>query len=131
MKVCPKCKIEKKRVYFDIDRRAANGLTSWCRDCHYAGNRAVDERLRMYSITRKEYEKMCKDQKYKCLICLRKTKLYIDHDHKTLAIRGLLCNNCNLSLGHFKDNSEWLRRAADYLDNAPKKMSFKRMFMAL
>lgn len=42
--------------------------------------------------------------------------LCIDHDHYTNHVRGLLCNNCNRSLGYAKDDPIILRRLADYLD---------------
>lgn len=39
-----------------------------------------------------------------------------DHDHVTGKTRGRLCHNCNLVLGHAKDNPKILRDAADYLE---------------
>lgn len=47
-----------------------------------------------------------------------KPRLHIDHDHKTLAIRGLLCFSCNWLLGRGR-SAAWLRAAADYLDTGP------------
>lgn len=44
-------------------------------------------------------------------------KLAKDHCHKTGEWRGLLCRNCNLGLGLFKDDVELLLRAAEYLKN--------------
>ena len=41
--------------------------------------------------------------------------LAIDHDHATNTFRGLLCQECNLGLGKFKDNAENLIRAAEYI----------------
>jgi hypothetical protein len=46
-------------------------------------------------------------------------RLAIDHDHVTGAVRGLLCSSCNRRLGATR-NSEWLRRAAEYLDVAAR-----------
>ena len=51
-----------------------------------------------------------------CLLCGIKTeKLVIDHCHKTKRVRGLLCHQCNSGLGHFKDNTEFLLKAVEYL----------------
>jgi hypothetical protein len=41
-----------------------------------------------------------------------------DHNHETRKVRGILCNNCNHGLGHFKDNQTLLRLAIEYLDKA-------------
>jgi hypothetical protein len=44
--------------------------------------------------------------------------LSVDHDHKTGKIRGLLCYNCNLALGHTMDNVEILKNLTKYLDES-------------
>jgi hypothetical protein len=69
---------------------------------------------------------MVETQRGVCLICeeaesapdksTRKTKdLAVDHCHATNRIRGLLCSNCNIALGLFKDDPALLIRAAAYL----------------
>lgn len=51
-----------------------------------------------------------------CQICGEEAnRMVLDHDHKTGIIRGRLCTNCNSGLGHFKDNSDVLRAAINYL----------------
>ncbi len=42
--------------------------------------------------------------------------LHVDHDHKTGQVRGLLCPDCNTSIGKMKDSPEMLRKAAEYLE---------------
>lgn len=70
---------------------------------------------------------MREDQNGVCAICQKSTdiidirtglprRLAIDHNHKTGEIRGLLCHDCNIAIGHFKDNAELLRCAARYLE---------------
>lgn len=62
-------------------------------------------------------------QKHVCYICGgveiikgKKIGLSVDHCHKTLKVRGLLCGNCNRGLGLLQDNPDFLRKAADYIE---------------
>lgn len=65
------------------------------------------------------YFEIFKSQEGKCKICKEPmTRPMLDHDHKTGEVRGLLCSSCNVGLGYFRDNSESLLRAADYVLNS-------------
>lgn len=72
-----------------------------------------------HGLTVEAYDALMEVQGGVCKICGNPQidkALYIDHDHFTGRIRGLLCNNCNTGLGMFKDNSELLGNAIKYLD---------------
>lgn len=62
---------------------------------------------------------LAKTQGGLCAICknrlLIKRGHQLDHDHKTGAVRGILCMSCNTGLGHFKDDAGLLLRAIHYL----------------
>jgi hypothetical protein len=73
-----------------------------------------------HGITLKQYNEMLEEQNHCCKICKKhksefKKRLYVDHDHKTGIIRGLLCNKCNKLLGDADDNKEILSNAITYL----------------
>lgn len=55
-----------------------------------------------------------------CMICGRPAdisdKSCIDHCHSTGRVRGALCSDCNLGLGHFKDSPQRLQAAVEYLN---------------
>lgn len=71
-----------------------------------------------YGIMEFDYNTLAEQQNNQCAICgIESTnkKLDVDHCHNTKKIRGLLCNNCNRGLGHFKDDIEKLFKAIDYL----------------
>lgn len=87
----------------------------------YSGikNKSV-ERLIKYGSNVEEYEKLLIEQNYVCAICKCSNgnrKLCIDHCHSTDLFRGLLCSKCNVGLGYFKDNIEYLENAIEYLQN--------------
>ena len=69
-----------------------------------------------YGITLDQRNKMASAQNGMCKICLTEpSRLVVDHCHKTGKIRGLLCDNCNKSLGLMKDNVTIILRMAEYL----------------
>jgi len=72
-----------------------------------------------YGITPEELDDAKQAQGNLCAICDREKPLVIDHDHKTGNLRGLLCNDCNTSIGKLGDTVESLTRALDYLVNPP------------
>ena len=42
-------------------------------------------------------------------------RLFVDHDHSTGLVRGVLCNACNGALGSYRDNVEMMRRYVEVL----------------
>jgi hypothetical protein len=91
-----------------------------------AWRKANPEKLYLYHLKQKfglsaeKYRDMLCRQNNRCAICRKREvnkRLSVDHCHKTGRVRGLLCNNCNFTLGRFGDNSNLLRKAASYLDN--------------
>ena len=40
---------------------------------------------------------------------------YVDHDHNTGKVRGLLCNICNRTMGYIGENSNVLEEMIKYL----------------
>ena len=70
-----------------------------------------------YGITLDEYENMLLDRNNLCDICASEMKYpHIDHDHVTGKIRGVLCGNCNMALGLFKDDLNRFKLAIKYLE---------------
>lgn len=88
--------------------------------------RITQEIARYFGLTVAEYEKMFEQQNHKCAICLQEEtrrsrtkgkicRLAVDHCHITGKIRQLLCHNCNLALGAFKDDIQTLQNAINYI----------------
>ena len=74
-----------------------------------------------YSMTQQDYIDLYNKQNGKCAICQDdkplggKNGLYIDHDHITNKVRGLLCPSCNSAIGKLKERKDILLRAIEYL----------------
>jgi hypothetical protein len=116
LKACSKCKVEKPYTpeFFRLNKHKTSGLDSWCRSCAAEYRR---ENRFANGIKDKVRAKLAR-QLSECLICGVEAKLVVDHDHRTGMVRGGLCSNCNLGLGHFKDSPELLRFAALYLEGS-------------
>lgn len=100
-------------------RPVREGILS-CSKCSY--QKILSKRVRMIrsidpSQGLKWYDDKLLEQKGLCAICNSNlVKPYIDHDHLRGILRGLLCSNCNVGLGHFKDDPEHLKRASNYIE---------------
>lgn len=105
---------ERQRRYRERKRQSAN-------------HAARDSRLRRtYGISAEDFDTAHARRKGRCDICGRRHdrrhnggRLYVDHDHDTGEIRGLLCSTCNSTLGRAGDTAESLRRLLAYVENPP------------
>jgi len=71
-----------------------------CRACMSAKTHAARIE-KTYGLTPDGYDALLKAQGGRCAICRARPKskrLAVDHDHKTGAVRGLLCSRCNHDL---------------------------------
>ncbi len=72
-----------------------------------------------YEITLEEFDLIFANQNNGCAICKSWSHngrgWHVDHDHNNGRIRGVLCNNCNVAIGHMRDSIEILTAAINYL----------------
>lgn len=132
-KRCPICGELKERSEFYKWKSRQDGLTAYCIPCFTERNKkwnkdnpeksksasiATSRKIK-YGISREEYEDILVNQDYVCAICKKEIgwEAAVDHCHNTDKIRGLLCRNCNLGLGGFKDNIETIKKAIFYVEN--------------
>lgn len=113
---CTRCKTEKPATleFFPPHNKKRNGFDSWCRSCRSTYRNGIN-RGKFRNVISDEDLLQLKSEVKECVICGDTGPLVVDHDHKTGAIRGLLCNHCNRGLGHFRDNPELLEFARMYL----------------
>lgn len=123
MKTCNGCFKELPLDSFYKKKGAVRGKCKTCWSAEtlawFANNR---EKRRGYHLNDKygmsldDYAKLSDLQDGKCGICHKTPKrLFVDHDHTTGVVRGLLCSDCNTGLGMFKDNLNNVQNAAIYL----------------
>ena len=118
MKKCSKCK-EIKEVRNN----------NYCLDCnriykreYYKKKSDYDKKYSNardnYKITKEKFSELM--QSNHCEICNKELKELkdkcIDHNHNNNEVRGILCNNCNQSLGKLKESKEILLSMIKYID---------------
>jgi hypothetical protein len=139
MKWCSACKRYKPKNEFNKNKTNPDKLGYICKECGKLQNRKwyrknVTKKIldgrerslqRLYGVNLERYNQILKEQGGVCAISgltpeETGKKLAVDHDHETGEIRGLIHCQLNQGLGCFFDDSQLLRKAADYLENSRK-----------
>lgn len=144
MKQCVTCGVEKPLERFAKRKKSRDGRRHTCKDCqnkcsrrwnkkNSRKRRETEEKRRedparkayrrgwmletKYNMTLEAFDALSEAQGHVCKICgePEAPHLFVDHDHVTGEVRGLLCNKCNAGLGMFRDCPEHLENAAEYL----------------
>jgi len=114
-KTCSTCDHDQPLACYTKNSKSRDGLEARCITC-----RAHARRLSAYDLTAQAYLALGESQGWCCAICGRSQdeltrSLVVDHAHDTGTVRGLLCHACNIGIGHFADNVNNIRHAADYV----------------
>lgn len=99
---CKPCLARKKREYYkkNPDKARRRNLKT------------------LYGLTVEQRDEMAIRRNFRCDCCKNQfadEDLFVDHCHTTNKVRGLLCTNCNLMLGHAHDEIVKLQKAINYL----------------
>lgn len=118
------CRQKLPLTVFNKQAKSADGRQGYCRTCQKA------HKLKYrYGISVEELTALLESQNGACAICATdlcldfsgKVSFVVDHSHTTGAVRGILCNSCNIVLGHARDDVAVLRRAIQYLEERSKR----------
>lgn len=145
MKTCQRCKSLKPLADFHRSTLHHDGFDRRCKTCtnelhrawrlknlgkvakdaarrrHEQPDRYADYNLKKnYGLEAGEYDRLLNHQQGRCAICEttdtgRFRRFHVDHCHETGEVRGLLCHNCNVGIGHLQHSEEILFKAAAYL----------------
>ena len=138
-KACSRCKQVLPASEFYPHRRMKSGLQSHCRACSRAWHHERPDYVRAknaaykaknptygtdrsrivrFGLTPKDVARLINEQGGKCPGCqreVRSIKQCVDHCHATGRVRGIICDDCNITLGRVRDDPETLMRLAAYL----------------
>lgn len=125
-KICSRCK--KTKSIDDFAKSKTKTLQAYCRRCNtdYKRDWIKSNREEVkwnqiwtkYRLRQDDYEMLLERQDGRCVICSTiMTKPYVDHDHLTGRVRGLLCQQCNTLVGWIECNLHLLEDIRLYLAN--------------
>lgn len=123
---CKMCYGEKRKIYYraNRDKYIAQHRAYYDRAKDRVSRLNRESNLRGFGLTIEQYEEMFAAQGHGCALCAGMNRdgrrLAVDHDHATGIVRGLLCGECNQSLGKMKDSPSLLRKAAEYIEKKGK-----------
>ena len=110
---CSKCVAEYFREYYHSDPERKRSHQERVR--RGREKNPFRDRARAYGISEKDVSEVLSQNGGICQICNIREATCIDHCHKTMAIRGALCSNCNRGIGLLGDDLKNLNRAIEYL----------------
>ena len=146
-KECSLCKEVKAIESFNKDVTQQSGYYPRCKECAKIGKKMYLQEYRIqHSKERRNYTLRAKfnislqeadslierSLKNTCEMCGKhqkegkKKSLSVDHCHATNQVRGLLCHNCNLVLGHSLESVEILNSAVKYLEKYSSSNGLKK-----
>jgi hypothetical protein len=70
---------------------------------------------RKYGLTLEAFDALLVSQGGGCAVCGRTDADNVDHDHITGRVRGILCFNCNVAIGHVGEDEDRLVALMAYL----------------
>lgn len=131
-KRCGGCAEVKPLTLFHKRAQRVDGFSHICKSCKSSEakkrnadplrkerNRDVKYRLK-YGITTADVSAMARQQGGKCAICDKpetpQRRLVVDHNHKTGAVRSLLCGTCNSLLGYGSEDPKIFLAAIQYVE---------------
>lgn len=133
MKLCFKCNELKPYEEYAKAKSNKDGFYHLCRKCQsevrkdYPSTKAV-KNYSKHNLSLEDYVRLLEAQDSRCAVCQKYLNLEdasIDHDHNCCpesysscgrCVRGLLCKQCNVGLGMFKDNPVTVAGAFRYLN---------------
>ena len=132
---CNKCNEHKPVSHFFKEASSKRGYRYACKDCEaprfkkyrtdnqekVSATRLKWRRTKVYNFPPELFDERFNEQGKVCAICKAskaggRGTFHADHNHDSSKPRGVLCHNCNIALGNFKDNPEILQAAIEYLN---------------
>jgi hypothetical protein len=124
---------EKRRAYYAANKERMRAVAKVYRDNNIEKRRAWHKKYRdanpgwhkkgslkfHYGMSLEDYDSMLQSQDNKCASCgtelIQGKNANIDHNNITGQIRGVLCVNCNLALGHLKEDWNRIVKLSTYI----------------
>ena len=140
-KKCIKCDEAKDFTLFAKGSKYKDGRRNICKACHalymksywkanpekresnIRNSSKPEANWKRHHISEKNYQELYAKYEGKCHSCKKNNATSIDHDHSCCSgtrscgkcVRGILCHNCNTSLGLMHDNYNMIILLAEYI----------------
>ena len=109
---------EERKEYQKAHKEHLNECTKQWRKNNPEKYRATKIKC-LYGLSHEDWQKIWENQDGRCVICGKRftkpSMAFVDHNHKTGKIRGLLCVKCNSGIGYFNDDPKITLKMTEYL----------------